>query len=58
MGSSFGKVAESWVDITGEKLICVVGGAKFLCVVNVGSWHFSCQRSKNLLSHQITCVMA
>jgi hypothetical protein len=31
MGSSFGKVIEDWVCIVGEKLFCVVGGAKLFC---------------------------
>jgi hypothetical protein len=34
MGSSFGKVVESWVGIVGGKFLCVVDGAKFLCVVD------------------------
>jgi hypothetical protein len=41
--------AKGWVGITSRKL---------LCVVNVGSWCLSCQHSKNMLSHQTTCVMA
>jgi hypothetical protein len=49
MGSSFGKVAKSWVGITSEK---------FFCVVDVGSWHFSCQCLKSFLSHWTTCAMA
>ncbi len=51
MGSFFSKVVEGWVGIIGGKFLCVVDGAKFLCLVNVGSWHFSCWRSKSLLSH-------
>jgi len=49
MGSSFGKVAKGWVGITSEK---------FFCVVDVGSWHFSCQCLKSFLSHWTTCAMA
>lgn len=33
MGLSFGEVVESWVDIIGEKLFCVVGGAELLCCI-------------------------
>ncbi len=58
MGSSFGEVSKGWVDIVGGKPLCVVGGAKFLCVVNVGSWRLSYQCSKSLLSYQTTCEMA
>ncbi len=42
MGLSFGEVVESWVDIIGEKLFCVVGGANFFFVVDVGSWRLFC----------------
>jgi len=42
IGSSFNEVIEGWVGIACEKILCVVDGAKFLCVVNVGSWCFSC----------------
>jgi hypothetical protein len=42
MGLFFGGVVESWADITGEKLLCVVDGAKFFCVIDVGSWCLSC----------------
>jgi len=38
MGSSYGKVNKGWVGVTSEKFIYVVGGAKLLCVVDVGSW--------------------
>jgi hypothetical protein len=37
MGLSFGKVAEGWVAIAGEKFLHVTNGANFFCVVNVGS---------------------
>jgi hypothetical protein len=42
MGSSFGEVAKGWASIVGGKFLYVVGGAKLLCVVDVGSWHLSC----------------
>jgi hypothetical protein len=51
MGSSFGEVIEGWIDIIGEKFFCVTNGAKFLCVVDVGSRHLSYQCLKSLLSH-------
>jgi len=51
MGSSFGEIVESWACIASEKFLCVVDGGKLLCVIDVGSWCFSCQRSKNLLLH-------
>jgi len=53
MGSSFGEVVEGWADISG-KFLYVAGGAKLFCVVNAGSWCFSCEHSKNLFSHQTT----
>jgi hypothetical protein len=37
------EVVESWANIA---------SGKFLCVVDVGSWCFSCQHSKSLLSHE------
>jgi hypothetical protein len=49
---TFVKVAEGWVGIVDGKLLCVANGAKFLCVVDVSSWHLSYQHSKNL-SHQL-----
>jgi hypothetical protein len=57
MGSFFGKVVEGWVGIVGGKLLYVIGGAKFLRVINVDSWCLSCRRSKTLLSHLTTCAM-
>jgi hypothetical protein len=42
MGSSYGEVADSWVGITSGKFLCVVGAAKLLCVVDMGSWHLFC----------------
>jgi hypothetical protein len=42
VGSSFGKVAEGWACVAGGKLLYVVGGANFLYVVDVGSWHLFC----------------
>jgi len=36
-GVIFGEVVKSWVDIIIGKLLCVVNGAKFLYVVDVGS---------------------
>jgi hypothetical protein len=40
-----------------EFFVCVIGGAKLLCVINVGSWCLSCQPLKNMLSHRIVCAM-
>jgi hypothetical protein len=42
MGLSFSEVVKGYIGITSEE---------FLCVIDVGSWHFSYQCSKNLLSH-------
>ncbi len=58
MGLFFGEITKGWVDITCEKLVCVNGGVKLLCVVDVGSWLFFCLHSKNLLSHWTICAMA
>jgi hypothetical protein len=41
-GLSFGEVAKGWVNVVGGKLLCVVDGAKLLCVCNVGLWCLSC----------------
>jgi hypothetical protein len=37
MWSSFGEVVEGWVSVIGGKFLCIVGGAKLLCVVDVFS---------------------
>jgi hypothetical protein len=42
MGLSFGEVVERWVGIIGEKILCIVDGAKLLFVIDVGSWCLSC----------------
>jgi hypothetical protein len=57
MGSSFGEDVEGWAGITCGKFLCVTSGAKLFCVVDMGSWCLSCQSSKNLLLHPITCAM-
>jgi hypothetical protein len=52
MGLSFGEIAEGWANIVGGKLLCIASGAKFLYVVDVGSWCLYCRHLKSLLSHQ------
>jgi len=42
MGLPFVEVVEGRVGIANERLFCVVKGAKFLLVVDVGSWCLSC----------------
>ncbi len=58
MGLSFDEVAKGWANTIGGIFFCVTGGAKLLCVIDVGSWRLSCWLSKSLLSHWTTCVMA
>jgi hypothetical protein len=57
MGLYFGEVAEGWANIVSGKFLCVASGAKFIYVVNVGSWCPSCRHLKSLLSHQRICAI-
>jgi hypothetical protein len=47
---------KGWASITCGKFLYIVGGEKFIRVVDVGSWHLSCRCSKNT-SHQTACAM-
>jgi hypothetical protein len=42
MGSSFDEVAKGWVSITSGKFLCVIGGVKLFCVVDVSLWCLFC----------------